>query len=120
MKINLYDDETCQNHALNWEGWKKTSNPNDSAETDQIPDRQKRQADEEELIPTTTTTIPPTTTTVFTTTTTTTTTVEDHTFYNSEVEFCAGHYNMTTDTYTEASSCHGDSGGPLGTDRHFT
>ena len=36
-------------------------------------------------------------------------------FFNSEVEFCAGHYNVTTNTYTsDADSCQGDSGGPLG------
>ena len=70
VKLNLYDDETCYNHAANFDY------------------------------------LPPYT--------------PEHTSFNSEVEFCAGHYNMTTNTYTsEADSCYGDSGGPLGTDRNF-
>ena len=41
----------------------------------------------------------------------------NHQFFNSEVEFCAGHYNVTTNTYTsDADTCSGDSGGPLGRD----
>ena len=39
----------------------------------------------------------------------------NHQFFNSDVEFCAGHYDVTTNTYTsDADSCQGDSGGPLG------
>ena len=41
----------------------------------------------------------------------------NHQFFNPEVEFCAGHYNVTTNTYTsDADTCQGDSGGPLGRD----
>ena len=54
LKVNLYNDEICQNHASNF-GY----------------------------------------------------------YYNSEVEFCAGHIDGPYD------SCYGDSGGPLGTDRRF-
>ena len=109
LKVNLYDDEICYNHALNHEFFKNFNNTDDFnntveydyAEVPPFPDyvyygnysnnNTEDYSDQN---------------------------TEDHWFYNSEVEFCAGHYNMTTDTYTEdASSCYGDSGGPLGTDR---
>ena len=103
VKVNLYDDETCYNHAANFDYWKKSSNPTDGNNVesidivDGIPDTYNHNQP---------TTLPPYT--------------PEHTLFNSEVEFCAGHYNETTNTYTsEADSCHGDSGGPLGTDRNF-
>ena len=116
LKLNLYDDETCYNHAYNFDYWKKSnsSNPTDGDDIDESPEQFHHYGNysvyehyyesyyghyygnrEPNFTP-------------------------DHTLYNSEVEFCAGHYNMTTDTYIEeASSCHGDSGGPLGTDTIF-
>ena len=108
LKLNLYDDETCYNHAYNFDYWTKSesSNPTDGDDIDKSPEQFHHYGydyyygnyygnTEPNYTP-------------------------DHTLYNSEVEFCAGHYNMTTDTYTEeASSCHGDSGGPLGTDTIF-
>ena len=117
LKLNLYDDETCYNHAIDFDYWEKTNSSNstdgdESVITDDINESPEQfhhygydyygydyygynygNYYKTPYYP-------------------------EHTLYNSEVEFCAGHYNMTTDTYTEdASSCYGDSGGPLGTDR---
>ena len=107
LKVNLYDDETCYNHAIDFDYWEKTksSNSTDGDENNERPEEFDHYGYDyygydyygynygnyykPPYYP-------------------------EHTFYNSEVEFCAGHYNMTTDTYTEdASSCYGDSGGPL-------
>ena len=96
LKVNLYDDEICYNHALNFEFFKNLNNTDDfnnSAEYDYLE-------------------VPPFHEVYYNKT-------GEHLFYNPEVEFCAGHYNVTTNTYTaDASSCYGDSGGPLGTDGH--
>ena len=68
VKVNVYDEETCYKHMLNYERDPVSSTYNQ--------------------------------------------------FFNSEVEFCAGHYNVTTNTYpANGDSCQGDSGGPLGKDR---
>ena len=107
VKLNLYDDETCYNHAANFfDNWKKSSNPTDGNNVDGIPDKYYHYGYDYFYDYFQPTPLPPYT--------------PDHTLFNSEVEFCAGHYNMTTNTYTsEADSCHGDSGGPLGTEIHF-
>ena len=101
LKVNLYDDETCFNHALNHKFSKKPKLDHyegdygeeyNYPELPPIPDDSYYENDINNMNYT-----------------------EEHQFYNSDVEFCAGHYNVTTDTYTaEASSCFGDSGGPLG------
>ena len=109
LKLNLYDDETCYNHAIDFDYWER-SNSSNSTDGDDIHERPEEfhhygydyygynygnYGWQPPYYP-------------------------DHTLYNSEVEFCAGHYNMTTNTYTSQSdSCFGDSGGPLGTDRNF-
>ena len=98
--MNLYDDETCYNHALNFNFFKNFNNTDydynntdsDYPEVPPIPDYLYYGNDTNNKNST-----------------------EDHWLFNPEVEFCAGHYNVTSDTYTaEASSCYGDSGGPLG------
>ena len=100
LKVNLYDDEICYNHALNHEFFKNFNNTddfNDTAEYDYQP-------------------VPPIPDDIYDGDYNNT---GGHGFYNPEVEFCAGHYNVTTNTYTaDASSCYGDSGGPLGMDGH--
>ena len=109
VKVNLYDDETCYNHAGNWQtssNWEKSSNPTDGNNVDRIPDKYHHYDYDYFYNYFQPTPLPPYT--------------PEHTLFNSAVEFCAGHYNMTTNTYTsEADSCYGDSGGPLGTDRNF-
>ena len=113
VKVNLYDDETCYNHAANFlenNYWKKSSNPTDGNNVidyvDGIPDKYYHYGYDYFYNYFQPTPLPPYT--------------PEHTLFNSEVEFCAGHYNVTTNTYTSQSdSCHGDSGGPLGTDRNF-
>ena len=108
VKVNLYDDETCYNHAANFlenNYWKKSSNLTDGNNVDGIPDKYHHYDYDYFYNYFQPTPLPPYT--------------PEHTVFNSAVEFCAGHYNMTTNTYTSQSGCHGDSGGPLGTDRNF-
>ena len=107
VKVNLYDDETCYNHAIDFDYWgKKSSNSTGGDDINESPEQFHHYGyDYYGYNYGNYGWQPPY--------------YSDHTLYNSEVEFCAGHYNMTTDTYTEdASSCYGDSGGPLGTDRN--
>ena len=99
LKVNLYDDEICFKHALNYKFFKNFNNSDeyDYVEVPSIPDFYDYYGNYSNNINNT----------------------EDHFLFNTEVEFCAGHYNVTSDTYTaDASSCYGDSGGPLGLDRH--
>ena len=110
LKVNLYDDETCFNHALNWQYYRKS-------DSSPIKDRHHEFShysyyypdyyyyddnyDYGDYYDNNSSDINST----------------NHYFYNPEVEFCAGHYDVTNDTYTaQASSCYGDSGGPLGRD----
>ena len=89
LKVNLYDDNICYNHALNLYSKKSDSEilSHDYYDYYDYYDNDNNNTN-------------------------------NHRLYNSEVEFCAGHYDVTNNTYTaEASSCYGDSGGPLGRDR---
>ena len=95
LKVNVYNDETCFNHALNFDNYKKS----DSSITENRNPRHydywydywfQDYGDNSDVNST------------------------NHDFFDPEVVFCAGYYDETNNTYTEASSCYGDSGGPLG------
>ena len=108
LKVNLYDNEICYNHALNFNFFKNFNNTDyDYNNTDyDYPELPPISAISDYLD--------------YENYTNNINSTEDHRFFNPEVEFCAGHYNVSSDTYTaEASSCYGDSGGPLGRERNI-
>ena len=98
LKLNVYDEETCFNHALNFEYYKKSdSSPkNHNSEFSHYSDyyddyyEYYNYGGNSDVNST------------------------NHDFFDPEVVFCAGYYDEANNTYTEAGSCYGDSGGPLG------
>ena len=97
--MNLYDDETCYNHFLNWD-YTYYDNATYTDGTIHLPDNNGDYYDYDYS---------------------NNNNFNNHSYYNSDVEFCAGHYDVKSNNYTAyAGACKGDSGGPLGRELHIS